>query len=54
MTDRQTTILDARAMDRTLRRMADEIVEPRSVGTFLIVRSLISLNGSAVSRTRRI
>ena len=27
MTDRQTTILDARAMDRTLRRMADEIVE---------------------------
>jgi pyrimidine operon attenuation protein/uracil phosphoribosyltransferase len=27
MTDRQTTILDARAMDRALRRMADEIVE---------------------------
>ena len=27
MTDRQTTVLDARAMDRTLRRMADEIVE---------------------------
>jgi pyrimidine operon attenuation protein/uracil phosphoribosyltransferase len=27
MTDRQTTILDARALDRTLRRMADEIVE---------------------------
>ncbi len=27
MTDRQSTILDARAMDRTLRRMADEIVE---------------------------
>jgi pyrimidine operon attenuation protein/uracil phosphoribosyltransferase len=27
MTDRHTTILDARAMDRTLRRMADEIVE---------------------------
>src|SRR3954454_3368639 len=27
MTDRQTTILDARAIDRTLRRMADEIVE---------------------------
>ena len=26
------------------------IVEPRSVGTFLIARSLISLNGSAVSR----
>jgi hypothetical protein len=30
------------------------IVEPRSVGTFLIARSLISLNGSAVSRMRRI
>lgn len=27
MTDRQTTVLDARAMDRTLRRMAHEIVE---------------------------
>ena len=27
MTDRQSIILDARAMDRTLRRMADEIVE---------------------------
>ncbi|MDB4886939.1 MAG: pyrR [Gemmatimonadetes bacterium] len=27
MTDRQTTVLDARAMDRALRRMADEIVE---------------------------
>ena len=27
MTDRHTTVLDARAMDRTLRRMADEIVE---------------------------
>ena len=27
MTDRQTIILDARAMDRMLRRMADEIVE---------------------------
>jgi pyrimidine operon attenuation protein/uracil phosphoribosyltransferase len=27
MTDRQSVILDARAMDRTLRRMADEIVE---------------------------
>src|SRR3954463_6790790 len=27
MTDRQTTILDARAIDRTLKRMADEIVE---------------------------
>ena len=27
MTDRQTTVLDARAIDRTLRRMADEIVE---------------------------
>ena len=27
MTDRQTTVLDARAMDRMLRRMADEIVE---------------------------
>src|SRR5258705_12540822 len=27
MTDRQSTILDARAMDRTIRRMADEIVE---------------------------
>src|SRR5688500_20201302 len=27
MTDRQTIVLDARAMDRTLRRMADEIVE---------------------------
>ena len=27
MTDRQSTILDARAMDRVLRRMADEIVE---------------------------
>jgi len=27
MTDRQSTVLDARAMDRTLRRMADEIVE---------------------------
>jgi pyrimidine operon attenuation protein/uracil phosphoribosyltransferase len=27
MTDRQTTVLDARAMDRTVRRMADEIVE---------------------------
>ncbi len=27
MTDRQSTILDARAIDRTLRRMADEIVE---------------------------
>lgn len=27
MTDRQTTVLDGRAMDRTLRRMADEIVE---------------------------
>src|SRR5215204_3553085 len=27
MTDRQTTVLDARAMDRTLRRMADEIIE---------------------------
>jgi pyrimidine operon attenuation protein/uracil phosphoribosyltransferase len=27
MTDRQTTVLDARALDRTLRRMADEIVE---------------------------
>ena len=26
------------------------IVAPRSVGTFLIARSLISLNGSAVSR----
>ena len=32
MTDRQTTILDARALDRTLRRMADEIVE-RNEGT---------------------
>jgi hypothetical protein len=30
------------------------IVEPRSVGTFLMARSLISLNGSAVSRMRRI
>ena len=30
------------------------IVEPRSAGTFLIARSLISLNGSAVSRMRRI
>lgn len=27
MTDRHTTVLDARAMDRVLRRMADEIVE---------------------------
>ena len=27
MTDRQSIVLDARAMDRTLRRMADEIVE---------------------------
>ena len=27
MTDRQSTVLDARAMDRTLRRMAAEIVE---------------------------
>jgi pyrimidine operon attenuation protein/uracil phosphoribosyltransferase len=27
MTDRQTIVLDARALDRTLRRMADEIVE---------------------------
>lgn len=27
MTDHQSTILDGRAMDRTLRRMADEIVE---------------------------
>ena len=27
MTDRQSVILDARAMDRALRRMADEIVE---------------------------
>jgi pyrimidine operon attenuation protein/uracil phosphoribosyltransferase len=27
MTDRQSVLLDARAMDRTLRRMADEIVE---------------------------
>ena len=27
MTDRQSTVLDARAMDRTIRRMADEIVE---------------------------
>ena len=27
MTDRQSTVLDARAIDRTLRRMADEIVE---------------------------
>ena len=27
MTDRQQVMLDARAMDRTLRRMADEIVE---------------------------
>ena len=27
MTDRQHIVLDARAMDRTLRRMADEIVE---------------------------
>jgi pyrimidine operon attenuation protein/uracil phosphoribosyltransferase len=27
MTDRQNTVLDARAIDRTLRRMADEIVE---------------------------
>ncbi|MEP6842725.1 MAG: bifunctional pyr operon transcriptional regulator/uracil phosphoribosyltransferase PyrR [Pseudolysinimonas sp.] len=27
MTDRQSVTLDARAMDRTLRRMADEIVE---------------------------
>jgi pyrimidine operon attenuation protein / uracil phosphoribosyltransferase len=27
MPDRQSTVLDARAMDRTLRRMADEIVE---------------------------
>src|SRR4051795_6512566 len=27
MTDRQSTILDARAVDRTLRRMADEILE---------------------------
>ena len=27
MTDRQTTVLDARAMDRMLRRMADEIIE---------------------------
>ncbi|MEP6729639.1 MAG: bifunctional pyr operon transcriptional regulator/uracil phosphoribosyltransferase PyrR [bacterium] len=27
MSDRQSVILDARAMDRTLRRMADEIVE---------------------------
>ena len=30
------------------------IVLPRSAGTFLIARSLISLNGSAVSRMRRI
>ena len=30
------------------------MVEPRSVGTFLMARSLISLNGSAVSRMRRI
>ena len=30
------------------------IVVPRSAGTFLIVRSLISLNGSAVSRMSRI
>ncbi len=30
------------------------IVWPRSAGTFLIARSLISLNGSAVSRIRRI
>src|SRR6478672_4234504 len=27
MTERQSTVLDARAMDRTIRRMADEIVE---------------------------
>lgn len=27
MTDRESTVLDARAMDRTLRRMAEEIVE---------------------------
>ena len=30
------------------------IVEPRRVGTFLIARSLISLNGPAVSRINRI
>jgi hypothetical protein len=30
------------------------IVAPRSVGTFLIARSLISLKGSAVSRMRLI
>src|SRR5947207_1272271 len=30
------------------------MVEPRSAGTFLIARSLISLNGSAVSRMSRI
>src|SRR6266545_2667399 len=30
------------------------IVEPRRAGTFLIARSLISLNGSAVSRMRSI
>ena len=37
MTDRQSTVLDARAMDRTLRRMADEIVELNNGADDLII-----------------
>ena len=37
MPSRQTTVLDARAMDRVLRRMADEIVEKNNGTDDLII-----------------
>src|SRR5204862_7113890 len=56
MTDRQTIVLDARAMDRTLRRMADEIVEVNDGTDDLIIvgiqRRAVQLAARIVSSIR--
>jgi len=51
MTDRQTTVLDARAMDRTLRRMADEIVEQAGGGEDVV---LVGIKTRGVTLAERI
>src|SRR5258708_5887612 len=51
MTDRQSILLDARAMDRTLRPMADEIVELNDATDDLII---VGIQRRAVQLSARI
>ena len=51
MPSRQTTVLDARAMDRVLRRMADEIVENNNGTDDLII---VGIQRRGVQLARRI